>query len=157
MVKQQATPTRRPVLAMTLTLALIFLILAEAAYQSEQLLEHALHPQTSADVAALVCTSLKTQNYTQLSSKLDPEPTPTNGKAPTLADQLRGLDSSNGKVTDCAYQLISENDTSAQYALTLKRTKLPVPMGLLLVLRFHSGGTWMISPDTDFTGQSAPN
>src|SRR5262249_33941593 len=117
MVKNQATQTRRPVLAMTLTLALIFLILGEAAYQAEQLLEHALHPQTSADVAALVCTSLQTQNYAQLTSKVEPEPTPTNSKTPTLADQLRGIDGSKGKVTTCTYQLISETDTSAQYAL----------------------------------------
>jgi hypothetical protein len=154
MVKEKANQARRPVLAVTITLAIIFLILGEAAYESAQLLQHALHPQTSADVAALVCTSLKTQNYAQLSSKMDPAATPTaaNSKEPTLSDQLRGLDSSNGKVTTCTYQLISENDTSAQYALTLKRAKMPVPMGLLLVLRFHNS-TWMISPDTDFTGQ----
>jgi hypothetical protein len=156
MVKNRATQTRRPVLAMTLALALIFLILGEAAYQSEHLLEQALHPQTSADLAALVCTSLKTQNYAQLTSKVDPEPTPTDSKVPTLADQLRGIDNSKGKVTTCTYQLISENDTSAQYALTLMRTKLPVPMGLVLVLRFHGGGTWMISPETDFTGTGQP-
>ncbi|HEV8194730.1 MAG TPA: hypothetical protein VGP82_25025 [Ktedonobacterales bacterium] len=154
MVKGEASQARRPVLALTITLAVIFLILGEAAYESGQLLQHALHPQTSADVAALVCTSLKTQNYAQLSSKLDPAATPTatNTKEPTLSDQLRGLDSSKGKVTTCTYQLLSENDTSAQYALTVKRTKMPVPMGLLLALRFHSG-TWMISPETDFTGQ----
>jgi hypothetical protein len=154
MVKAPPTKTSRPVLAVTLILALTFLILGEAAYQAEQLLEHALHPTTSADVAAFVCTSLKTQNYVQLSSKVDTSPTPTSGKAPTLADQLRAIDASSGKVTSCAYQLISEGDTSAQYALTLKREKTPVPIGVVLALRFHNGGTWMISPDTDFTGQS---
>lgn len=155
-MKDKPAQARRPVLAVTLTLALIFLILGEAAFQAEQLLERALHPQTSADVAALVCTSFKTQNYAQLASKIDatPTPTPGNAKGPTLEDQLRGLDTSNGKVTTCTYQLISESQTSAQYAVTLKREKMPVPMGLVLVLRYHSGnGAWMISPDTNFTGQ----
>ena len=148
---------RPPFLVMALVLAAICVLLGVAAFQSEHLLEHALHPETSADVAALVCTSLKTQNYAQLSGKLDPATTPTPNttpaKAPTLDEELRGLDASNGKVTTCSYHLVSENQTSAQYTLTLKRAKMPVPMGLLLELNYHSTGAWMISPSTDFTGQ----
>ena len=156
---------RRPFFAMTLALVAICVLLGVAAYQSEQLLQHALHPQTSADVAALVCTSLKTQNYAQLTDKLDPAPTatPTTPASktatkaptttPTLDEELRGLDTSQGKVTTCSYQLLSENQTSAQYTLTLKRAKMPVPMGLLLVLSYHTTGAWMISPNTNFTGQ----
>ena len=154
---------RRPFLLMTLALIAICILLCAAAYKSEELLQHALHPQTSEDVAAFVCTSLKTQNYAQLTSKLDPAATPTPtpttsaaktpAKTPTLNEELRGLDSSNGKVTTCSYQLLSENQTSAQYAVTLKRAKMPVPMGLVLVLSYHSTGAWIISPATNFTGQ----
>ena len=155
----EVVQARRPFFLMTLALIAICLLLGAAAYKSEELLQHALHPQTSEDVAAFVCTSLKTQNYAQLTSKLDPAPTPTltpttpAAKTPTLDEELRGLDSSNGKVTTCSYQLLSESQTSAQYAVTLKRAKMPVPMGLVLVLSYHSTGAWMISPATNFTGQ----
>jgi hypothetical protein len=155
MMDDDATAGSRPYLAVTLILAIVFLILGMLAYQSGQLLQHALHPQTSADVASLVCTSFKSQNYAQLTNQLEPAATPTTtiSQTPTLADQLRGLDTSNGKVTNCSYQLLSENEMSAQYALTLKRAKMPVPTGVVLVLHYHSGGAWKISSDTNFTGQ----
>jgi len=159
--ESEVAQARRPFLLVTLALLAISVLLGAAAYKSEELLQHALHPQTSADVAAFVCTSLKTQNYAQLTSKLDPAPTPTptasTSKTPTttpsLDEELRGLYSSSGKVTTCSYQLLSENQTSAQYAVTLKRAKMPVPMGLLLVLSYYPTGAWMISPATNFTGQ----
>ena len=157
MVKDKPAQARRPALALTLILAIIFLVLGEVAYQAAELLQHALHPETSASVAALVCDSLKTQNYARLTSKLDRAATPTTTitttNEPALEDQLRSLDNDNGKVTACSYQLLNEDQDSAQYALTLKRANMPVPMGLVLLLRYDGNGTWMISPNTDFTGQ----
>lgn len=148
----------------TVVLALALLAVGAASYQAATLLQYAATTPlnaTAASTAALVCDTLKRQDYQQLVTYIDPAPVApavtTTFDAQTTLNQLRALDTQDGAVVDCSTtpytsQSIVSTDGATRYQLTLRRAKATQPSSGTLVLRQESSGArlWLIGRDSSF-------
>lgn len=148
----------------TVVLALALLAVGAASYQAASLLQYAATTPlnaTAASTAALVCDTLKRQDYQRLALYIDPAPVPpavtTAFDARTILNQLRALDTQDGAVLDCSAtpynsQSVVSTDGATRYQLSLRRAKATQPSSGTLVLRQKSGGArlWLVGRDSSF-------
>ncbi len=149
----------------TLALALALAFVGVAGVRAEALFQHALRTPTASDIAAQVCTAYTTQNYDLLLRNVDPAPIPPAAPGPfspaTLRDELRTIDSREGKAVNCTYKaLVAPTGTTtrgtslAQVAVSVRRAHASQPDGILLTLHLKSGH-WLISRESTLTASAA--
>jgi hypothetical protein len=150
----------------TLTLALLLLLLGLAGAKSVALLQDALRTPSADDIAQRACTIYQRQDYNFLLDQIDPTPLPPAYPNPfdanarhALLDQLESLDASVGKVTQCSYRALTfdNNDQSSQanqrqYVFTMERS---TTYTTVMTLARQPDGSWKISRDSNFFGGPA--
>lgn len=148
----RATP--RQTLTVTLVLAACLVLVGVSGIGAQNLLRHAMRPRTAGDAAALLCTALRNRDYDTLISQIDPAPVPPaasgafDGRA--LQAQLQALDTAQGPVTSCGYQLISASGTTDQFAYTIHRARTTVAIGMLVEVKRQPDGNWKITRRSTF-------
>lgn len=145
-------------LRVTLALAILLMATGIAGAYAASLLQTALKPPTSEDMAQLVCTAYIHQNYDLLIQQIDTTPAPpATGPfdAAALRKQLRGADASEGTVRSCTYARLpnaTASATSIQYAFSMHRSRLTATIGAVMTIVRQPDGTWKISRNSDFLG-----
>ena len=146
-------------MTLTLVLALLLLVVGAGGIEASDLLRLAIRQQTSNDIASLVCTALTTQNYQLLVNQVDPTPEPPAATgtfdAQRVIARFRALDAAQGVVTRCTYTTpgatqgattaSAQGGTSAQYILLIQRARISASIGMTLLVRRKSSGSWVIS------------
>jgi hypothetical protein len=142
-----------------LTLVLLLTLIGLAGGIAVRFLIHAMRPQTTDDLAQLVCTAFEQQNYDLLTQRIDPRPVPptaTGAFDPTaLRSQLKTLDSQAGDVTACDYQRLRYSTVSGasnklQYAYTLRRAHTSGTLSMLIIIQSDGSGGYTISRASNF-------
>ena len=151
-------------LRVTLLLALLLLLIGAAGAGAMALLQHAIRPPTSDDIAQLVCTTYTTQNYDPLLAAIDPTAVPPAATGPfdataqnTLRKTLQSLDTGSGVVTSCSYSgpvfADPSNDKSQRrYIFTMQRAHHNGPLTMPMIFTVQPDGGWKISRGSDFSG-----
>ena len=153
-------------LRVTLLLALLLLLIGAAGAGATALLQHAIRPPTSDDIAQLVCTTYTTQNYDPLLAAIDPTPVPPAATDPfnataqaTLRKQLQSLDAGPGfgPVTSCSYSGPvfadpSKDKSPRRYLFTMQRAHHSGPFTMPMIFTVQPDGGWKISRGSDFSG-----
>jgi hypothetical protein len=128
------------------------------------LLQHAIRPPTSDDIAQLVCTTYTTQNYDPLLAAIDPTAVPPAATGPfdataqnTLRKTLQSLDTGSGVVTSCSYSgpvfADPSNDKSQRrYIFTMQRAHHNGPLTMPMIFTGQPDGGWKILRGSDFSG-----
>lgn len=138
---------------LTALLAVALLAVGAGGVKAATLLAHATRQQTSADLAALTCHALSTQDYGLLTAQVDPAPQPPRAtgtfNAAKTSATLSAEDKSEGRVSHCTYEQVSfvansSHGKVANFALTIKRTKSSAITGALLIVQQHTDGSWHI-------------
>jgi len=164
--EKDSTPPRRRSHSGRVTLALIVLLVlvGYAGGGAVKFLIYAMRPPTADDVAQLVCTTLKTQNYDLLIQKINPAPVPPEATGPfnpaAIRTQLQSFDAQGGKVTSCSYMRlryasVSGSTNNLQYAYTLRRARTSGPLSMVVIIQSDGNGGWDISRATSFAAVSS--
>jgi hypothetical protein len=143
------------VLRLTLALALVLLLVGSAGLEAAALLTAALRPPLPGDEASAVCDYLLAHDYDALASEMDPAPAGASTdpfEPAAFVAQLRALDAREGTVRTCALRQLGASGDGATvlYSLTLRRTRVPDPLGSLVVVHRRAGGGWVISRSSTF-------
>jgi hypothetical protein len=121
----------------------------------DEALRAALRTPTAADEASAVCTYLRSQDYGALAGEMDPSPDeagPSTFDRAAFVAQLRALDRGEGTVQSCALRQLGPTGDAhtVVFALTVRRARVAMPLGSLVVVRATSQDTWMISRTSTF-------
>jgi hypothetical protein len=144
-------------------LALALALVGVGALQASGLLQDAIRTASAGDLAAAVCTELKTQHYSaligQIASATDPSANQGALDPATAASALNALDASGGDITACQARQLSFVAASsygpvANFALTIQRAHQTGPQTLMLVLAQQSDGTWKIARSSKLVSSS---
>ena len=136
-------------------LAVTLLLLGAATWYGATRLQGVIVRQERTDTAAAICATLQSRQYDALAAMIDPAPVAPGATQPfdrtAFVARLRTLEQRQGAVTSCAWRALQLDDESATYLYAMRRPHTPVPIGMLVVLRYDPDSGWRISRRSPFT------
>lgn len=141
----------------TILLAVSLLLLGAVAGLGAAQLGQIISRQTRADTIDAICGIYQHQAYDRLAAMIDPAPVPSLAAGvfnPTAFQaQLHTIDQQQGMVHGCAWRSLHLDDNSATYLFTLQRPHIPVPIGMMVIMRHEPDNSWRISRESLFTSK----
>lgn len=141
----------------SLLLAASLLLLGGAGGYGAAQLRQIISRQQRADAIAAVCATLQRQQYETLTGMVDPAPVAPTATSPfdqqAFVAQLRALDQQEGAVARCSWHDIQVGNETASYHVSLRRPRIPLSIGLLVVLKHEPDNGWRISRQSPFTSK----
>jgi hypothetical protein len=139
----------------TLLLAASLLLVGGASGFGAARLRGVISREARTTVIAMICPSLEKHKYETLAAMVDPAPVAplatTSFSPRAFIAQLRIVDQREGGVSQCSWHPALFGDETASYHLLLRRPRIPVSIGLLVVLRHEPDNGWRISRSSPFT------